>query len=222
MATKKVAVDYGDRKLEIDVPDSATVAEFSDPPLLDDPEGAIRAALAEPLGMPPLAELARPGMTVAIGFDDVTRPALPPRLILPRIVEELERAGVKDRDILFVNACSNHRKNTRTELANHLGPEIFNRFGPLGRIRNHDCNDPGGLTYFGVTDSGRYVEHNRAFMDADLQVYQGNVSAQAWKGYTGTGAIIGLASTKSIASHHSFHTSPIRRAGSRRARRCRA
>jgi nickel-dependent lactate racemase len=208
MATKKVAVDYGDRKLDIEVPDSATLAEFADPPLLDDPEGAIRAALAQPLGMPPLAELARPGMSVAIGFDDVTRPSLPARLILPRIVEELERAGVKDRDILFVNACSNHRKNTRTELANHLGPEIFNRFWPLDRIRNHDCSDPQGLRYFGVTDSGRYVEHNRAFMDADLQIYQGNVSAQAWKGYTGTGAIIGLASTKSIASHHSFHTVP--------------
>lgn len=208
MGTKKIAVDFGERRVEIEVPDSATVAEFSDPPLIEDPEAAIRSALRSPLGSEPLAQLARPGMTVAIGFDDVTRPALPARLILPRIVEELERAGVKDRDILFVNACSNHRKNTRTELASHLGPEIFNRFWPIDRIRNHDCSDPDGLRFFGITDSGRYVEHNRAFMEADLQVYQGNVSAQAWKGYTGTGAIIGLASTKSIASHHSFHTIP--------------
>jgi nickel-dependent lactate racemase len=206
--TKKVAADFGERKLDIDVPESATVVEFSDPPLLDDPEAAVRKALAEPLGMPPLAELARPGMKVAIGFDDITRPGLPARLILAGVVEELDRAGVKDRDILFVNGCSNHRKNTRTELANHLGPAIFNRFWPLGRIRNHDCDDPDGLRYFGVTDSGRYVEHNRDFMDADLQIYQGNVSAQAWKGYTGTGVVIGLASTKSIASHHSYHTVP--------------
>ena len=39
-------------------------------------------------------------------------------------------------------------------------------------------------------------------------IYQGNVSAQAWKGYTGTGAVIGLASTRSIASHHSLHAIP--------------
>jgi nickel-dependent lactate racemase len=206
--TKKVAVDYGERKADIEVPDAATVVEFTDPPLLEDPEAAVRAALAKPLGMPPLAEMARPGMRVAIGFDDITRPNLPPRLILPRIVEELNRAGVKDRDITFINACSNHRKNTRTELANHLGPEMFNRFWPLDRIRNHDCDEPEGLRYSGVTDSGRYVEHNRDFMDADLQIYQGNVSAQSWKGYTGTGAIIGLASTKSIASHHSYSTVP--------------
>jgi nickel-dependent lactate racemase len=208
--TKKVAVDYGERKVDIEVPDSATVVEYADPPeLLQDPEAAVRQALAQPLGSPPLAELARPGMRVAIGFDDITRPNTPPRLILPLVVEALNRAGVKDRDITFINACSNHRKNTRSELANHLGAEIFNRFNPLDRIRNHDCDDRDGLTCFGVTDSGRYVEHNREFFEADLQVYQGNVSAQGWKGYTGTGAVIGLASTRSIASHHSFNTIPV-------------
>lgn len=207
---KKVSVDYGERRIDIEVPDSATVVEYSDPPrLLADPEAAIDKALAEPLGMPPLAELARPGMKAAIGFDDVTRPALPARLILPRIVDTLAKAGVKDRDIVFINGCSNHRKNTRSELAAHLGAELFNRFWPLGNIRNHDCDDPEGLRYFGITPSGRYVEHNRDFMDADLQVYQGNVSAQAWKGYTGTGVVIGLASTKSIASHHSYNTVPM-------------
>jgi hypothetical protein len=75
-------------------------------------------------------------------------------------------------------------------------------------VRNHDCDDPDGLVFNGVTESGRYVEHNRTFLEADLQVYQGNVSAQAWKGYTGTGVVIGLASTRSIASHHSFATVP--------------
>jgi lactate racemase len=207
---KKVAVDYGERKVDIEVPDAATVVEYADPPqLLADPEAALREALAKPLGMPPLAEMCRPGMRVAIGFDDITRPALPARLILAGLVETLAAGGIKDRDIVFVNGCSNHRKDTRGELANHLGGELFNRFWPLGNIRNHDCDDPEGLRYFGVTDSGRYVEHNRDFMDADLQIYQGNVSAQGWKGYTGTGVVIGLASTRSIASHHSFNTVPM-------------
>ncbi|MEO7743183.1 MAG: lactate racemase domain-containing protein [Usitatibacter sp.] len=207
--TKRVAVDYGERKVEIEVPDSATVVEYADPPLLDDPEASVANALAHPFGSAPLVELARPGMKVAIGFDDVTRPALPARLILPQVVNELKRAGVNDRDIVLVNGCSNHRKNTRSELANHLGPEIFNRFWPIGAIRNHDCDLPEGLRFTGITASGRYVEHNRDFLDADLQIYQGNVSAQGWKGYTGTGVVIGLASTRSIASHHSFNTVPM-------------
>ncbi|WP_099867971.1 lactate racemase domain-containing protein [Pararhizobium haloflavum] len=208
MTTKRIAVDYGDRKIDIDVPNEAVVVEYEDPPLLENPEEAILAALRNPLDSPPLADLARPGMKVAIGFDDITRPNLPPRTILPIIVDELNRAGVPDRDILLINACSNHRKNTRSELANHLGPAIFNRFWRSGQIRNHDCADQEGLIYFGVTESGRHVEHNRDFMEADLQIYQGNVSAQPWRGFTGTGVIVGLASTRSIASHHSFNTIP--------------
>ena len=208
---KRVAVDYGDRQVEIDVPDAATVVEYTDPPqgLLDDPGAAVDRALAEPLGMPPLAELARPGIKVAIGFDDVTRPSLPARLVLPKVVDVLARRGVKDRDIVFIGGTSNHRKNTPAELAAHLGPAIFDRFAPLGNVKNHDCDAPDELTWFGVTESGRTVEHNREFMEADLQLYQGNVSSQGWKGYTGTGVVIGLASTRSIASHHSLGAVPM-------------
>ncbi|MGE0796944.1 MAG: lactate racemase domain-containing protein [Lautropia sp.] len=209
MSTKTVAVDFGERKLDIEVPASAVVAEFEDPEYLADPGAAVRQALADPQGLPPLAELARPGMTVAIGFDDITRPANAARTILPAIVEVLERSGVRDRDMLFINACSNHRKNTASELQNHLGPELFNRFWPQGRIVNHDCYDPAGLKDFGVTEGGRVVEHSKAFFDADLRIYQGNVSAHAWRRYSGTGAIVGLASTRSIASHHSLNTIPL-------------
>jgi hypothetical protein len=206
--TRTVQVDCGERKLDIVVPDSAVVAEFTDPAFAPDAALAVQKALAEPMGLPPLAELARPGMRVAIGFDDITRPANVARTLLTGIVEVLEKSGVRERDMLFVNACSNHRKNTRAELAHHVGPELFNRFAPLGQIVNHDCDDPQNLRFFGITDHGRLVEHNRSYFDADLLIYQGNVSAQAWGGYTGTGAVIGLASTRSIASHHSFHSIP--------------
>ena len=59
MSTRTLAVDYGDRKLDIDVPASAVVAEFQDPEFLADPDAAVRAALARPRGLPPLAETAR-------------------------------------------------------------------------------------------------------------------------------------------------------------------
>jgi hypothetical protein len=147
-------------------------------------------------------------MTVAIGFDDITRPAVPPQTILPIVIEELLACGIRDRDITFINASSNHRKNTPGELAEHLGADIFGRFGPLGQILNHDCTDENELKYFGVTDGGRVVEMNRRFVEADLMIYQGNVFPQPFKAYTGTGVAIGLASTRSIASHHSFHAIP--------------
>ncbi len=46
-------------------------------PLLKDPEGAIRHALLNPVGMDPLPELLFPGMKLTIAFDDISLP-LPP------------------------------------------------------------------------------------------------------------------------------------------------
>ena len=208
MGSKKIAIDYGDKKIDIDVPDDASIIEYQEGALLENPREAILQSLSKPLGMPALSALAKPGMKVAIGFDDITRPNLPARTILPILVEELNRAGIKDRDILFICASSNHRKPTRTELANHLSPSLFNRFWRLNAIVNHDCSNQDELTFLGITESGRYVEHNKRYLDADLMIYQGNISSAQGASYTGTGVCIGLASTKSIASHHSINAIP--------------
>lgn len=205
MSMKKVAVDYGDRMMEIEVPDRSVVVEFQDPPLLDDPVAAVKQALAKPVSAPPLAALAKPGMTVAIGFDDPTRPAIPAQTIIPVVVDELVSAGVRERDIRLICAPGNHRKYTRGELAAYLGPALFERFAVRGQIENHDCTDPERLKFLGFTEHGGLVEHNRDFLEADLRLYVGNVSATAWGGYTGMGAVVGLASTRSMASHHGHH-----------------
>lgn len=208
MTKKTVTVDYGEKRLDIEVPESAVVVEFEDPVLLQNPDAAVKHAIDHPYGSAPLSARAKPGMRVAIGFDDPTRPANPPQTILPVVVDELIRCGVAERDIVFINACSNHRKCTRGELAAHLGATLFNRFWPTGQILNHDCSDPAQLKFFGITDGGCYVEMNRHFVEADLMIYQGNVASTAWRSFTGTGVAIGLGSTRSIASHHSFHGIP--------------
>src|SRR5437762_2119399 len=97
MATKGVAVDFGDRKIDIEVPNSSAVVEFQDHSILADPDAAVRRALDVPLGAAPLADLAQPKMRVAIGFDDITRPNIPARTILPSVVEKLKRAGIRER-----------------------------------------------------------------------------------------------------------------------------
>ncbi len=89
MKTKHVAVDFGDRQIEITVPRRAHVVEFKDPPRLKAPVAAVRQALAEPNGSPPLAALVKPGMRVAIGFDDPGRPPAPGHVILPTVVDVL-------------------------------------------------------------------------------------------------------------------------------------
>ena len=204
--TLRTSVGFGDRSIEIAVLGHATVVEFDDPGALPHPTVAAREAIEKPCGAPPLKELAKPGMRVAVGFDAPTRPARTVQIILPVVVDALLEAGVAASDITFVCACSNHRKWTRRELAAYLGPEIFSRFGDGGQVVNHDCSDRTELEFLGFSPAGRYpLEMNRRFVSADLMIYVGNVGPGGFRTYTGTGAVIGLASTRSIASHHSLH-----------------
>ncbi len=213
-----VAADFGADKISIDVPDHSTIIEFQNPLFLDQPETSVIAALNNPVASPPLAELLRPGMTVAVGFDDLTRPPLPWQTILPLVIDCLARDGIKDRDISLICANGAHRKWTPDELRNFLGVELFDRFWPIGQIVNHDCQNPSELTYLGTTERGGYVEHNRRFVEADLSIYVGTVSATYVGGYSGTGAVTGLASANSLASHHAhrFWHSPKSTTGDHR------
>lgn len=202
MHVKTVEIDFGAKRIPVEVPESAVVAEFREPEPLASPARALAAALADPCGAPPLAELAKPGMKIAIGFDDPTRPPQPWRAILPAVVEVLLGCGVSRDDIVLICANGNHKKWSDAELRAFVGEEMFTAFRPGGRIVNHDCLDASGLKYLGETPSGCVVEHNRRFVEADLMIYVGQVMAHTWGGYTGTGAVIGMASTRSILSHH--------------------
>ena len=202
MSTQSVVADFGADKIKIDIPGDAHVVEFQNPPFLSNPVQATVDALNRPVGSPPLVELAKPGMTVAIGFDDPTRPPLPWQTILPVVIEQLTTAGVSERDITLICANGAHRKWTPDELKKYLGDSLFDRFWNTKQILNHDCADPNELTFLGNTERGGHVEHNRRFIEADLSIYVGTVSSTYVGGYSGTGAVTGLASAESLASHH--------------------
>ena len=92
-----------------------------------------------------------------IAHDDLTRPALPRRIMIPIIMDVLNKAGIKDEDVFLLSAGGNHCKWPDTSLRAYFGEEIYNRFRPLGsasRLLNHDCHDPQGLNYMGVSELG--------------------------------------------------------------------
>ena len=141
-------------------------------------------------------------MNVAIGFDDPTRPPLAWQTILPLVIDELVSAGVSVKDIVLICANGAHRKWFPHELKRFLGAALYDQFWDRGQIINHDCQDSNELTCLGRTERGGIVEHNRRFIEADLSIYVGTVSATYVGGYSGTGAVTGLASANSLASHH--------------------
>lgn len=199
-------VFYGDDIVRVELPDRTRVIEAPPPiaPLPDYP-GAVKAALREPLGCPPLAEQVGPGSRVTIAFDDPCLP-LPPVLRDPRaqaveaVLEELFSLGVRREDVELVCAVGLHRKWTQRELKHVLGKMVWAVMGPT-HITNHDAEDPAGIVDLGRTADGHPVEVNRKLLQSDLTIYV-NVNWTSmnggWKSY-----VVGLGTYRSIRPHHS-------------------
>src|SRR5207248_884615 len=80
----KIRLDYGREGLEVEVPERnlAGVLELRSAPPLPDPGAAIRGALEQPVGAPPLAELCRDKRSACVVISDITRP-VPNAVLLP-------------------------------------------------------------------------------------------------------------------------------------------
>ncbi|MCL2817533.1 MAG: nickel-dependent lactate racemase, partial [Clostridiales bacterium] len=97
------------------------------PAAVEDTQAAIHVALCSPIGSAPLAQRVLPGQPVAVVVSDISRPA-PNHLMLPPILRELERAGVRDEDVTIVFALGAHRRMTEQEMSASLGEAVFARY----------------------------------------------------------------------------------------------
>ena len=196
---------FGDRMMPVKLPDRTRFIpqglSTSLPPVAD-LKTAFMEALQSPLDLPPLRDLARPGWKVTVAFDDPTVPCYGPvwEPAIRSVLEELDRAGVKRRDVSLLCANALHRKFTRGELAKVIGKELVQEFGY--RLLCHDAEDPENLAYLGRTRSGYDVEVNRLVVDSDLTVY---VNTVVWRGFNGgwKSICVGLSTYRSIRWHHS-------------------
>jgi hypothetical protein len=203
----QVSLPFGDSTVLVQLPERARLIGGSGDgggpriPPAGDQEGAVRAALAEPLGLPPVRELVRRGDRVLIAFDDPTTPSFGPvrRLAIEVVLEELAEAGVAEEDVTLICANALHRKWTPDELARILGGELVRRFA--GRLLCHDAEDPEAIVNLGATESGYDVELHRLAVETALTVY---VNAACHLGFNGgwKSVAVGLSTWRSIRHTH--------------------
>src|SRR4051812_28986635 len=128
----RVRLAYGEAGLDVELPDErTTVVEPAWHDGARDEAAVLRRALREPGAGPPLRELARAGMKVAISICDGTR-AQPRDKMIPAVLEEL---GVPDDDVVILVATGTHRGNTEAEVRAMLGDDVVERI----RVVNHDA-----------------------------------------------------------------------------------
>ncbi len=200
-----VELPYGESTLSATLPDRTRIVsntEAAAPPPVADLDAAVTAALARPLGLPRLGELAKPGGSVTIAFDDATVASYGPvrGVAIKAVLAELEAAGVPRRNVTLICANALHRKLRPWELARIIGPDLVAEFGP--RLLCHDAEDRANLVDLGRTPEHGYpVEVHRLVADSDLTVY---VNARHNRGFNGgwKSMCVGLSTYKSIRVTH--------------------
>jgi lactate racemase len=199
---------YGNRKVSLAVPGDLLATRPAEP--VADETAAIYEALENPIGAPTLREIVHAGERVAIIVNDITRLARAD-LLLPPLIDTLNRAGIPDGDMFIVFALGIHRPQSDEEQRTIVGDAVFRRI----RCFDHIATDDAGLVEIGTTRFGNRVEINREVWDADRVLLTGEIIYHLIAGYSGgrKSLVPGVAGFRTTTFNHRMIFHPECRAG---------
>lgn len=182
----------------MNLPERARLLVGRPAPALADPLAATRAALASPMGCPPLAQVAQGRREACLVVSDATRP-VPNQALLPAILEVLEAAGLGPGRVTILVATGMHPPMSDRQLEAMLGADIARRH----RVLNHDCRRGNVLV---DRIEGHPIEINARFLAADLKILTGLIEPHTFAGFSGGGKAVlpGLASLETMRFMHSY------------------
>jgi nickel-dependent lactate racemase len=160
----------------------------------------IERALSQPIGTKRLSEIAKQGDRVAIVIDDATR-ATPSYLMTSPLLDELNRAGVKNEDVTIIFGCGSHRDVKPDEMESLLGEEALRKVKAI----NHDYKS-GDQVFLGKTSFDTKVYVNKVFAEADVKVLTGDVGLHYYAGYGGgrKSVLPAVSSAETIRHNHAM------------------
>lgn len=197
-----VTLDYGKTGLDVSLPDDRLIA----PPLaireaapLANPDAALEAALASPIGTAPLAELARGKKSACVVVCDITRP-VPNSFLLPPILRTLEASGIPRSGITILVATGLHRPNVGDELVELVGEFVATNY----RCENHHGKASGEHDYLGTTPRGVPMWIDKRYTQAELKITTGLIEPHLMAGYSGGRKLIcpGIAGLETVSVWH--------------------
>jgi nickel-dependent lactate racemase len=205
MKAQELRLPWGDGETTLALPEGwhlNGILEPSSQSGVPGPAEEVRRSLESPIGSPRLSDLVEEGMEVALVIDDVSRPT-PVDLLLPAVLEELRRCGVRREELTLVTALGVHRPMSEDEIAARIGGDLP---GDL-RWENHDCDDEDRLDLLGVTQRGTRVLVNSTVSQADLVVSLGCIEPHIIASFGGgyKNLIPGVAGRETIAHNHTLN-----------------
>jgi len=198
----RVRLDYGKTGLDVELPGNGKVVgplSIREAPPLANPQAALEAALANPIGTAPLAELAKGKKDACIVICDITRP-VPNQLLLPPILRTLEGAGIPREKITILIATGLHRPNEGDELVELVGAEVAKNY----RCVNHHGKVREEHDFIGTTPRGVPAWIDSRYVRADLKITTGLIEPHLMAGYSGGRKLIcpGIAGLDTVKVWH--------------------
>ncbi|MFH0796038.1 MAG: nickel-dependent lactate racemase [Candidatus Omnitrophota bacterium] len=214
-----VTLPYGKGYLRANLPEKTRILEAGKGEVIDSPEAEIKRYLKTPIGSKPLAEIVRKKKPkdVCIVVSDHTR-AVPNRIILPPLLEELKSVGLPSSAIKLLVATGMHRPTTLEEKLEILGGEIVENYP----IEDHDAQDKGSLAK--LEFEGEEFIINRSYLGAGLKILTGLIESHFMAGFSGGRKSIcpGIAGMETIKYFHSpaLLESPYAQSGTLKGNPC--
>lgn len=208
MPDNHLEIPFGKEKLALTLPQGWELLGVMEPSPragLADLQLEIERSLASPIGHPRLAEMARPEMKIALVIDDDSRPT-PVRLILPAVLAELGRSGIRPEQVTVIPALGVHHPMAEAQIARRVGETIF----PALRWETHDCDHLEKLEFLGTTRRGTAVFINKTVARADLIVSIGCIEPHVIASFGGgyKNLVPGVAGRATIAHNHTLNCHP--------------
>ena len=208
MTDTHVEIPWGKETLALKLPQGWELLGVMEPSPragLADMQVEVERSLASPIGHPRLVEMTRPGMKIALMIDDDSRPT-PVRRILPAVLAELARGGIRPEQVTVIPALGVHDPMAEAQVARRVGETVF----PALRWETHDCDNPEKLEFLGTSRRGTKVFMNKTVASADLVVSIGCIEPHVIASFGGgyKNLVPGVAGRATIAHNHALNCHP--------------
>ena len=198
---KEILLPYGKDTILIKLPKKniLKICKLKDRPGVEDNIKEIKKAIENPIGSKTISQIAEGKNTAVVICDDITRPT-PDQLLIPPILDELNKGGISDKNIKVIIARGQHRKMSEEEMKEKVGEEVFKRV----KISQHDPDN--NLFYLGKSKRGNELWVNKEVAQADVKISTGNIVPHRYAGYGGGAKSIlpGVSSRETIGHNHLY------------------
>lgn len=196
----RVEIPFRKEKVELNIPDK-NILDFISGENISlglNEDKIIIQALENPVKSRKLSEMARGRKSACIIASDITRPC-PTYKFLPRLVEELNKGDIENKNIKVVLGIGIHRKHTEDEKRKLVGDYIYEH------IKTID-SDASKSKLIGRTSRGTPLEVFEEALGSDLLIATGSIEYHYFAGYSGGSKAVmpGICTRKSIQFNHSM------------------